>query len=334
MKKILLLIALIIPLLTFAFSCHRQLDERLKSSINLLLKQGQRADFSHDGKKILYVTKAGGEVEEIDFKTGQVRRISAFERPENVGFYRALYLANGDYILTGGPGRDKCIFYFLDKSLNHPPYILNEPIREGPAVSRKRMRIAWIPNFKQIWMGDISYSEGFPQIINRKLIVESDKIEVKGTRDPDGIEPQNFRPPMETELIFSHYLQGGRFCETMGVDLNSGKIVNYSKAPKEYDEPEGIFPNGNYTMIECDKHNQKGVPGIDLYMLKLNGSGKSRRLTFFSEVDGEISSNPVISDDGRYMAFDCGGGRSDDDKGYKIGIYLMDLQKAGISEKP
>jgi hypothetical protein len=33
------------------------------------------------------------------------------------------------------------------------------------------------------------------------------------------------------------------------------------------------------------------------------------------------------------MAFDTGAGLSDTDEGMKIGIYLMDLQKAGIRTK-
>lgn len=335
MEKKLIRLALFLFMTFMAFSCAMTPEEKLKASVRLLVKQGQRADFSHDGKRLLYVTKAGGEVEEMDFATGKIRRISTFERPAGIGFYRALYLSNGDYLLTGGPARRGCVFYFLDRNLSRPPQVLNEPIWEGPAVSRTRLRIAWTPNHEQIWMGDISYQSGLPQIVNRKLIVESGKIEADGVRYSDWIEPQNFRPPLETELIFSQYGREEIFtCEVFGIDLVSGKIVNYSKAPKQYDEPEGIFPGGEYTLVESDKHNPKGIPYIDIYMLKLDASGQSRRLTFFSETPGNISSNPVISDDGHYMAFDCGAGRTDDDAGQKISIYLMDLRKAGIRAVP
>jgi len=317
------------------FSCSNPTKDRFKTSIKFLVEKGQRPDFSHDGKKILYITKAGGEVEEMNIESGEKRRISAFKRPDSVGFFRALYLANGDYLLTGGKDRRGCVFYFLKKELNQPPFIINEPIWEGPAVSRKNMHIAWTPNHVTIWSGDIVCNDSGYAIVNRKLILESDKIFADGQQFNDWIEPQNFRPPLEYELIFSQYGREEIFTsEVFGINLQNGKITNYTKAPKQYDEPEGIFPNGEYTLIESDEHNPKGTPFLDVYMVKLDGSGKNRqRLTFFNTRERQIASNPVISDDGKFMAFDTGAGLTDTDEGMKIGIYLMDLQKAGIVTK-
>lgn len=326
---------LVLIILGVLNSCGNSSKEKYNSSIQFLVENGQRPDFSHDGKKILYVTKAAGEVEEIDIESGEIKRISSFERPDSIGFFRALYLANGDYLLAGGKDRRGCVFYFLKKELNQPPYIINEPLWEGPAVSRKNMRIAWTPDHFTIWTGEIVSNDSGYAIVNRKLILESEKIEADGQKFNDWIEPQNFRPPYENELIFAQYGREEIFTsEVFGINLLDGKITNYSKALKQYDEPEGIFPNGEYTLIESDAHNPKGVPYIDIYMLKLDGSGKNtKRLTFFNTHQGQISSNPVISDDGKFMAFDNGAGLTDTDEGMKIGIYLMDLQKAGIKTK-
>uniref|UniRef100_UPI00397ADD24 hypothetical protein n=1 Tax=Salmonella sp. SAL4446 TaxID=3159901 RepID=UPI00397ADD24 len=68
------------------------------------------------------------------------------------GYTRALYLANGD-ILLSGPGqfdpknardaRVQCFLYVLDKSGTKPARPLGTKCSEGPAVSRRRMHIAW-----------------------------------------------------------------------------------------------------------------------------------------------------------------------------------------------
>jgi hypothetical protein len=36
-----------------------------------------------------------------------------------------------------------------------------------------------------------------------------------------------------------------------------------------YREPEGIFPDGNYTLIETDEQNGKGGKYVDIWKLKL-----------------------------------------------------------------
>ena len=50
------------------------------------------------------------------------------------------------------------------------------------------------------------------------------------------------------------------------------------------------------------------------------------RLTYFSDYAGYKASNPVVSDDGKFMAFQMA--RSTDPAGVGYGIFLMDLTKA------
>ncbi len=54
-------------------------------------------------------------------------------------------------------------------------------------------------------------------------------------------------------MTFSAYgYQGTDVC---GIDLTTKKVTNYSNSPGQYDEPEGIFPDGQCTLVECDKQN-------------------------------------------------------------------------------
>src|SRR5258705_7071156 len=60
---------------------------------------GERADWSHDGKKILFLSKTFGDAMELDLATRRIRDLTA-HYPHH-GYTRALYLPNGDIILSG-----------------------------------------------------------------------------------------------------------------------------------------------------------------------------------------------------------------------------------------
>jgi hypothetical protein len=286
---------------------------------------GQRADFSHDGKRILFLEKTFGDVYEVELETGITRPMTHHYFHE--GYTRALYLANGDILLSGARHFDandpwvsrsekNAELWILKKDLSGPPVALGEKCSEGPAVSRKQMRIAWTQG-GAFYMADIVYKDGKPELVNKKKILDKRDLPFK-----TDLETQNFRPPDEKELIFSAY--GYQGTEVMGLDIETGKVVNYSQAPEQYDEPEGIFPDGRYTLVECDKHNRKGIQYIDIYKLALDGSGKTQRLTFFSNYDGYKASNPVVSDDGRYMAFQVA--KRGDMAGVGRGILIFDFE--------
>ena len=61
----------------------------------------------------------------------------------------------------------------------------------------------------------------------------------------------------------------------------------------------------------------------NLYRLTLDGSGAMQRLTCFAQVPTYRASNPVVSDDGKYMAFQMG--RSGVAAGTGWGIFLYDF---------
>jgi hypothetical protein len=310
------------------------LDE-LPPHIRQVTKFGQRADWSHDGKRILFIEKTFGDVYEVELATGIIRPMTHHYYHE--GYTRALYLANGDILLSGARKfnaenptasrrEENAELWVLKKDLSAAPVALGEKCSEGPAVSRKRMRIAWTQG-GGFWMADIIYENTVPRLSNKKRIMNSEDIGIECWP-----ETQNFRPPEEKELIFSAYLkQEVQSSEVMGLDIATGKVVNYSNAAGQYDEPEGIFPDGKYTLVECDKHLQKDTKydkdfagiTIDIYKLALDGSGKTERLTYFNDYPGYKSSNPVVSDDGRYMAFQVA--KEGDKAGVGRGILTFDL---------
>ena len=146
--------------LLFAFLIHRGFAaepeagqspaDHLPPHIAQVTGFGERADWSHDGKKILFLSKTFGDAMEFDLASKRIRNLTA-HYPHH-GYTRALYLSNGDILLSGpevydpkriGEARVQCWLYVLDKSLAKPPQPLGTKCSEGPAVSRKRMHIAW-----------------------------------------------------------------------------------------------------------------------------------------------------------------------------------------------
>jgi hypothetical protein len=287
---------------------------------------GQRADWSHDGERILFLSKTFGDAYEIELATGVIRPMTHHYFHE--GYTRVLYLANGDLLLSGARAFDvadpwksrdekQAELWVLKRDLSSPPTALGVHCSEGPAVSRKNMRIAWTQG-GAFWQGNIEYPDGSAKLTYVKKLLDKRDLPFE-----TGLETQNFRPPTENELIFSAY--GYQKTEVMGLDLTTGTVVNYSNAPHQYDEPEGIFPDGRHTLVECDAHNPKGSQFIDIYKLALDGSGDHERVTFFGEYPGYKASNPVVSDDGRYIAFQYA--RLGDRAGVGRGIFVLDLQK-------
>ena len=304
--------------------------EYLPEYIIPLTEFGQRSEWSHDGRKVYFVDKAGGEVWCVDVETKRLTQIThAGFRPEGHGYYRVYELANGDLFFTCGPERHDLYMQILKKGSDGPPHTIHEKIDEGPAISRTDMKIVWTPDQKVIYSGKIITGTTGSSIKGKKLIINNKSVVVDDIKYNGILEPQNFRPPEEREVIWTQYgnTEAGLFTsETMGYDLETGVIINYSKSPDQYSEPEGIFPDGDHTLIESDRHSLKGIKSIDLYKLKLDGTGKHlERLTFFNDLEGFKGSNGVVSDDGSKIAFQAANANAA--TGVGCGIYLFDLEK-------
>jgi Tol biopolymer transport system component len=177
----------------------------------------------------------------------------------------------------------------------------------------------------RIYEADIRYdASGRPMLAEQRLVVESRDLPFHCT-----LEPQNFRPPEETELTFSAY--GHQGTDVCGIELTTRRVTNYSNAPGQYDEPEGIYPDGQFTLVECDRNNRVGWAQAEIWKLALDGSGRLERLTHFTDYPGYRASNPVVSDDGRFIAFQLA--RSTDAAGVGHGILVYDIQKAQAENK-
>lgn len=313
--------------------------DHLPAHITHLTAFGERADWSADGRKILFLSKTFGDAMEVDVATREVRNLTS-HYPHH-GYTRALYLANGDILLSGpevfdpkqaGRARNQCHLSVLDKGGRKPPVPLGVRCNEGPAVSRHRLHLAWSewtdpppntgPNANsKMFEADLVYTGGAPALAHRRLILDGAALPF-----PCTMETQNFRPPGETELTFSIYTRGGGRCDVGLVELATGRWTKFTDTTDAYEEPEGIFPDGGSTLIECDRQNRLGSGHVDLWRLMLDSSGEATRLTFFSDYPGYKASNPVVSDDGRFIAFQMA--RSGDAAGVGHGIFVYDLAAA------
>ena len=293
-------------------------------TIKRLTDFGERPVWSPDGKKLAFVEKEFGDIYEYDLESGETECITcAFDHE---GFLRVHYMKDGDYLLLGPKKRSSDFvdrvfdtgFYWMPADRSLPPRWVGERHFEGVAVSRESREIA----YTRTWLDhpftiSTMYVAGVTtrgEIVNRRAVYRSAHI----------IEAQDFLPG-DSGIIFARYTPT---YEVYGVDLDTGKGTNYSKSPAS-EEPEGIFPDGSFTLMESDRHvHEPGDFDIDIYMLRLDGTGEdARRLTYFSDTPGEKATNPAVSPEGCRIAFMKAKKADDWQKltGAGLGIYLLEF---------
>jgi len=320
--------------------------DHLPSYIRVASGFGERPDWSHDGKFILFVDKPMGEVYELELATGIIRPKT--RHFHHYGFTRAMYLSNGDVLLAGPDepfdptdeeeryrARNITWLYVLDKSGETPPIPLNTMCAEGPAVSRNKMRIAWTirdrqkPEFgknrAKLYMAEIVYEDGKPRLSNKREIFDSKQLPFK--LGDSSLETQSLVPPEDVKVTFTAYtINEGNNTDVYIVDSETGEYESMTNSPCCYDEAEGIFPDGLHTLVEHANSEEKAWPLLDLYKLKLDGSGEMQRLTYFTDYKGYKANQGVISDDGKYMSFQIG--KVNTEPGAGFGFLIMDLEEA------
>ncbi len=332
------LVVLVFGISNAQMKANLELPEDMKAPyLNKITSFGQRCDWSLDGKKLIFLEKTFGDVYEVEVATGELTPLTHHYFHE--GYTRALYLSNGDILLSGSKTFDandpwksrkpeQAELWVLKRDLLSPPTRLGVFCKEGPTASRKQMKIAWTVD--DIYMSDIIYENGTPKLKEIDTIVRSADLpkEVDNWR----LETQNFRPPFDDELIFNAHFPSVEYeAEVMGIDLKTKKIVNYSQRPDRYDEPEGIFPDGKHILVESTRHYPKRDEGrttwdyIDIYKLALDGSANMERITYFNKDKKYKATNPVVSDDGRYMAFQYS--IIGETTGIGHGIVIWDFEK-------
>lgn len=311
------------------------------TSAELITPFGGRANFSPDGKRIVFVGKTYGDAFEIEIETGKVRNLTnAFPHQ---GIMRIQYLADGNFLVTaprvqfGQNTRAHLEMWFLDKNLERGLQPLGEGVFEGIAVSRTSNLIAWTavdPSMKpeDNWqaafirpstrhLAEVQVANGRAKLVNKRAIME------KLPPECVFIEPQDFREG-DSELVYSCMgmtQSGGILISVMGNVLQQDRNVIYYRKEGEYNEVEGIAPDGSWTTVECGKQDTAGLPELDICRLELRPGGKLDRIVIGRE-PGSTSdvSNPVVSPDGKWLVFQ----RSDSastDIGEGYGLYRLRL---------
>ncbi len=311
--------------------------KHLPANIEVLTHFGERADISPDNQRVAFMAKSFGDAMVIDLKTRAITCLTC--NVPGAAFLRVMHLVTGDYILIGpdhfedihtSRSRDNEL-WFLSKERGAKPVKLGQKMSEGAAISKKSLKIAFsqlpaqapelAPGASRLIVAELDLSGDVPKLINKKTVYES--------KDRGCVlEAQDFYDN-DRKMVFTCYEQQGAAegASVMGIDLETGAVTNFSKTPGTYNEPEGIFPDGLYTTVEADRQcawlgGEGGHGNIDIWKLKLDGTGKNfTRLTHFNDYEGGKASNPVISTDGRFMAFQVGQTGDPAGVGYGILIY-------------
>jgi hypothetical protein len=311
-------------------------EKNLPPNIAQLTGFGERAAWSPDDKRVAFMSKSFGDAFEIDLGTRIIRLLTGhFVHP---GFLRVQYLPSGDFFLIGARtftdvrttrSRDQEM-WVMNAEASAPPTPLNHKISEGVAISRQRMKIAWSNTHGQypdllaegesvIYTADIIYKDGMPELANKKEVLRAKAPECT-------LEAQDFRDD-DRELIYTCYRSP--FADVMGVDLGTGKVTSYRKLPDEYNEVEGISPDGKWTLVESSR--EQGGPDrqnsryIDIWKLRLEPSSTDFvRLTRWGDHEGYKASNPVVSRDGQRIVFQSA--RNNEAAGVGHGIFVLTLK--------
>ena len=303
-------------------------EENLPRNTTQLTAFGERASWSPDGRRIAFMSKSFGDAFVVDVSTKMIRLLTHYP---NAGYLRVQYLPNGDFFLIGARtftdirttrSKDQEM-WVLRADGKGQPLPLDHKISEGVAISRNSSKIAWSNTRGQypdqlaegesvIYTADIVDEGGQPKLANKKEVLRAKAPECT-------LEAQDFRRN-DTELIYTCYRSP--FADVFGIDLNTSKVTTYRKVPDEYNEVEGIFPDGEYTLVESSreqiKHNSNY---IDIWKLKLEPNSTDYvRMTRWGDYPGYKASNPVVSPDGRTIAFQSA--RSSDPAGVGYGIFV------------
>ena len=313
--------------------------DHLPKNIVVLTHFGERADFSPDNQSIAFMVKSFGDAMLIDLKTRNIRCLTC--NVPAASFLRFMHLATGDFILIGpdhfeniniSRSRDNEL-WFLSKQAGSKPVKFLQKMSEGAAVSKKNLKIAFsevqsqapdLPSgASRLVVADVDLSGSTPMLKNKMIVYES--------KDRNCVlEAQDFYDN-DTRLTFTCYEPNG-LASVWGIDLKTKQAVNFSNAPGSYNETEGIFSDGLYTCVESDHQcdwlgGARGSGNIDIWKLKLDGTGKDfTRLTNFNDYQGFKASNPVISTDGKYMAFQSAKTTDPAGVGYGLLLYRFNVK--------
>ena len=307
--------------------------DHLPPNIEILTHFGERADISPDNRRVAFMAKSFGDAMVVDLSTREIRCLTC--NVPGAVFLRVMHLPSGDYLLVGpdhfedihvSRTRDNEL-WFLAKAPGSKPVKFNEKMSEGVAVSKTAMTISYsqtgaqVPDMpkgaSRLVVADVAVDGAVPSLSHKRNVYQS--ADARCT-----LEAQDFYEH-DAKMTATCYEPGG-LASVMGLDLTTGALTNFSNAPGTYNEVEGIFPDGHHTCVEGDRQVDRlggphGFSNIDIWKLALDGTGTDFvRLTHFNDYQGGKASNPVVSTDGRFMAFQAA--KTTDPAGVGYGILL------------
>src|SRR6058998_2809847 len=260
--------------------------DHLPPNFEVLTHFGERADISPDNLRVAFMAKSFGDAMVIELNTRAIRCLTC-NVPAAV-FLRVMHLITGDYILIGpdhfenihvSRTRDNEL-WFLSREPGSKPVKLGQKMSEGAAISKKNMRMSWsetnaqfpdLPrDYSRLVVADIEGSGAAARLVNKKTVYESKDASCR-------LEAQDFYDN-DSKMTFTCYRPKG-LGGVMGIDLKTGRVTDFSQAPTIYNEVEGIFPDGRYTLVESSKQvetlgGEHGSREIDIWKLRLDGTGK------------------------------------------------------------
>lgn len=311
-----------------------------------LLDYGERPYWTPDGKRIAFVESNYGDICEIDLETRKVRNLTK-DLGEHHSFLRVLILMNGDYILVGPKvfkdrytsRRVESELWYMDKDASRPPRPLGRRIFEGCGVSRIANRITYAVSGEQdpsigtkddyeVHVTELDYDEDGAHLGKDRVIYRAN-----GGFNP---EPQDFRLN-DTEVVMAEYHdylddvpREEWFCSVKTVNIETGEVKLMIRENGIHNECEGIFPDEMYTCLESSCDHGPASTTIDLWKMKLDGSGERVRMTRMIERAPWRATNSNVSPDGKTLAFMINVIGSE--AGYGMGLGLMDLEAWEKSE--
>ena len=314
--------------------------ENLPANIEPLTVFGERADISPDNKRVAFMAKTFGDAMVMDIKTKMLNCLTC--NIPAAAFLRVMHLSTGDYLLIGPDhfenadvSKRNADLWFLSKVPGSKPVKIGQQVNEGLALSKTSLKIAYTemspkteaPVISRLVTAEIDLTGPAPRLINKKTVIES--------RDTTcTLEAQDFYDN-DNKLIFFCYVRNGAF-DVQGLDLLTKQVTNFSKTSNGFNEPEGIFPGGEYSTVEMDRQcewlgGKRGSGNLDIWKLKLDGTGQTlERLTYFNDFEGGKSANPVVATNGAFMAFQAA--KSTDPPGMGHGILLYWFNPKAINK--
>jgi len=332
-KGILLLVAAFLPTLATRAQSPVLLTKDLPPYCSVLTTWGVHPEWDEKAEHLYFLNKKVGDVFKINLKTRAITLVTTFYHG---GVHRVRCLPNGDLLLAMGgrvfdadePERDRQAglqLFLLKKDEPGKLYPLEAYCEDGLAVARNQLRLAWtLPGKQEIRVAELIYNKGIPALSNVRSAVS-----YLDTSAHLRLEAADFRPPLDDELIYTHYTgdtqQPFRNAQAFGLHLPSRKLTRYTPAPAGYHQAVGIFPDGKSLLLESERLPGASRPArqLDLCRLKLDGTGETERLA--EAPSGPISGGGVVNRPGTLIAHPLSQG-----KGEAQGILLLDLEKFAL----